>query len=251
MTNNLDIVLTRIKTADPDRFRAAQLADAAARERLMWVYTFHLELAKVPELVSEPMIGDIRYQWWRDAVEEIYSGKPIRKHEVTTPLAKVLVEADIPRFWVDKLIDGRHSDLQPETFENVDAARKYCADTSGVLAQIATRCLNQDLGGDVALEAGTAWGLTGLCRAYPFYHNTVLANVPFEDLKVVTSAAYSELRSQKIDTAILPAIAYAGLIPKYLNKMSAADYNPKTDAVTLSPFAKQLRQLKITITGRI
>ena len=76
----------RVQSADPDRLRAAQLADKEGRERLLILYAFHLELAKVPELVSEPMIGDIRYQWWRDAVAEIYETNSVRKHEITTPL---------------------------------------------------------------------------------------------------------------------------------------------------------------------
>ena len=64
--------LEQLKAADPDRCRAAMFADKTTRERLLLLYAFHYELAKVPELVSEPMIGAIRYQWWRDAITEIY-----------------------------------------------------------------------------------------------------------------------------------------------------------------------------------
>ena len=55
--------LEQLKAADPDRCRAAMFADKTTRERLLLLYAFHYELAKVPELVSEPMIGAIRYQW--------------------------------------------------------------------------------------------------------------------------------------------------------------------------------------------
>ena len=47
--NNLNTIEQRINAADPDRFRAARLAGKKERERLFWLYAFHLELAKVPE----------------------------------------------------------------------------------------------------------------------------------------------------------------------------------------------------------
>ena len=128
--------LQQLKSVDPDRLRAAVFADKAGRERLQLLYAFHYELAKVPELVSEPMIGQIRYQWWRDAVAEIYESKPVRKHEIATPLTEVFLNHDVPRFWVDRLIDGRERDLDPRPFANLDEAKDYCRQTSGVLMQI-------------------------------------------------------------------------------------------------------------------
>ena len=106
--------LAQLKSVDPDRLRAAVFADKEGRERLQLLYAFHYELAKVPELVSEPIVGQIRYQWWRDAIAEIYEGKLVRKHEIATPLAGVLKDYDVPRFWVDRLIDGRERDLDPQ-----------------------------------------------------------------------------------------------------------------------------------------
>ena len=59
-------VIERVKNADPDRCRAAMFAGKDLRQNLLTLYAFHYELAKIPELVSEPMLGAIRYQWWRD-----------------------------------------------------------------------------------------------------------------------------------------------------------------------------------------
>ena len=87
--------LQQLKSVDPDRLRAAVFADRDGCERLQILYAFHYELAKVPELVSEPMIGQIRYQWWRDAIAEIYEGRAVRQHEIATPLAKVLIDYDV------------------------------------------------------------------------------------------------------------------------------------------------------------
>ena len=90
-------VLARLDEMDPDRMRAARLADPDMRDRLFALYAFHAELAKVPELVSEPMMGRIRYQWWRDCLEKIYTDAPVRKHEVALPLAEMIAQTRMPR----------------------------------------------------------------------------------------------------------------------------------------------------------
>ena len=77
---------------DPDRFLAALYATPAQRESLLTLYAFNLEIAKVRESVSEPMLGEIRLQWWREALEEAYAG--------TTRLVEVggkRLEVTIPR----------------------------------------------------------------------------------------------------------------------------------------------------------
>ncbi|MGB6229844.1 MAG: squalene/phytoene synthase family protein, partial [Litorimonas sp.] len=127
-------VIERLDAADPDRMRAARLADPEVRDRLFALYAFHAELAKIPELISEPMIGQIRYQWWRDCVEEIYSGGSVRSHEVSTPLAEMVAQSGISRFHLDRIVDGRERDLDPEPFRDLDAATAYADATSGALA---------------------------------------------------------------------------------------------------------------------
>lgn len=251
------VLMKTLKGADPDRCRAALMASEAERERLLTLYTFHYELAKVPEMVSEPMIGAIRYQWWRDAVAEIYEGKPVRKHEVATPLKVVFLDTDVPRYWVDALIDGRERDLDPRPFDNIDAAKDYCATTSGKLMQIAVQVAAPDLTLTQAQssgveQAGLAWGLTGLARAYRFYQSRMLSELAFGDIKTAAGTAYDEARQAlgAIDSAVMPALAYASLSPKYLLRMSGG-FDPSKDSVTYGPFAKQIRLMRAGVTGRI
>lgn len=246
-----------LKRVDPDRYRAALMAGAEARERLLTLYAFHYELAKVPEMVSEPMIGAIRYQWWRDAVAEIYEGKSVRSHEIATPLKDVLTDCDVPRYWIDGLIDGRERDLDPRPFENIDAAQDYCAATSGKLMQIAVQVVAPsasltDAQTQGVEQAGLAWGLTGLARAYRFYQTRILSELAFDDIKAQSGAAYSAAGRAlgRIDAAIIPAIGYAALTPKYLERMSGA-FDPSKDRVTYGPLAKQMRLMRAGITGKI
>lgn len=245
-------VLARLKTADPDRVRAAMFADEASRERLLLLYAFHLELAKVPELVSEPMIGQIRYQWWREAIAEIYEAENVRKHEITTPLRALLLEYDIPRFWVDQLIDGRERDIDPRPFESLTEAQDYCAATSGALMKIAVKLSGEETQEGVE-AAGIAWGMTGLARAYGYYHETMLSAVSFERLCQVARAKHKEAASalSKLNNEAFPAIAYASLVPPYIKRLTKKGFNPKSEQVTYTAFGKQTRLLGAVLRGRV
>ncbi|KAK8076671.1 hypothetical protein PG994_003943 [Apiospora phragmitis] len=52
---------------------------------------FNLELVRLPELVSNPTIGQMRMQFWRDAVKNTFAGKP-PKEPIMILLHKVLRE---------------------------------------------------------------------------------------------------------------------------------------------------------------
>lgn len=238
-----------LKKADPDRFRAALMSDAGGRADLLILYAFHYELSKVPDVTSEPMLGQIRYEWWREAIDEIYSGKEVRRHEISTPLSEMLRRTEVPRFWVDRLIDGRARDLDPQPFPDANAARDYARQTSGQLIQIAVKVL----GGtpdDAILSAGEAWGLTGLARSYRFYHDKMLSHLEFEMILNAAEDAYQKASGQ-YEAAIYPALGYVALVSGFLRRMKKADFDPKADAISYGPLAKQFRQMRMGLSGKI
>ena len=134
-------VKDRLLAVDPDRYRAALFAAAPERDALHVLYAFHYELAKIPELVSEPLLGQIRYQWWRDVIEEIYTDMPVRAHEITTPLAHILRKRDVPRYHIDRLIHARERDMDGHGFPDIKSAQTYAKETSGTLMQIAAHII--------------------------------------------------------------------------------------------------------------
>jgi len=252
MTDLLPTTLQALKSADPDRYRAALMAEEQGRQDLLTLYAFHYELAKVPDVTTEPMLGEIRYQWWRDAVDEIYGEGEVRRHEVSTLLSELIKRREIPRFWIDRLIDGRSRDLDPRPFADMTEARDYCRQTSGVLMQIAAKVLGADTGEGV-MKAGEAWGLTGLARAYGYYHDRMLSELTFETLIDAARETHGEAKAQLTDApaAIFPSIAYAALIPGFLKQMTKPGFDPKTEKVDYSPFAKQVRLMRAGLRGRI
>src|SRR3546814_8066529 len=85
-----------VERHDPDRYLASLFAPEAQREDLFALYAFNYEVAKTAEVVSEPMIGQIRLQWWRESLAGIYEGRA-RQHEVVQPLAHAVAARALPR----------------------------------------------------------------------------------------------------------------------------------------------------------
>ena len=85
----------QVRRYDNDRYLTALFASGDRREALFALAAFNLEIAKIAEVVSEPMLGEMRLQWWREAIDEIAAGHA-RKHEVVEPLAAATRRFDLP-----------------------------------------------------------------------------------------------------------------------------------------------------------
>ena len=57
------------------------------RPALFAIHAFNVELALIPDLVSQPTLAQIRYQWWREAVTSI-KGSAAVNHPVIQALSQ-------------------------------------------------------------------------------------------------------------------------------------------------------------------
>ncbi len=121
-----------VERGDPDRFLAAMAAPVAARERLFPLYAFNLEVARAPWVTQEPLIAEMRLQWWRDAVAEVAEGKPAREHEVMEPLAGV-IRGGVPGVLLDRIVAARRRDVYREPFGSAADLWGYLDATGGAL----------------------------------------------------------------------------------------------------------------------
>jgi len=135
-----------VRRGDPDRFLATMAAPPDARRILFPIYAFNVEVARAPWLTDEPLIAEMRLQWWRDVLDEIAGGGPVRRHEVATPLAAVLDPAAATILCAN--VEARRRDAQRIRMDSVADLRAYLRDTGGALLWAATR----------ALDPGRDWG---------------------------------------------------------------------------------------------
>ncbi|MEO0982930.1 MAG: squalene/phytoene synthase family protein [Pseudomonadota bacterium] len=122
-----DEIDARLKRVDEDRWLSSRYAPAPQRRALIALYAFVYELARVRIAVSEPALGAIRFQWWREALEEIAGGAPVRKHDVALAIA----EAGLPAGRLTGLIDAYEG-----AFESKDRAREPDGDVMGLAAEL-------------------------------------------------------------------------------------------------------------------
>jgi len=153
---NLKLLDKRLQREDEDRWLSSRYAPDEAREKLVTLYAFNLELAKVRTIVSEPGLGAIRFQWWRDAIEETGAGKPPRQHDVVLALSA----AGLPEKTCLDLIDGHEKafeakdrSLEPEgLLMRAGAALLVPAHSWGEhIEQLASAYANARFGGSKAI----------------------------------------------------------------------------------------------------
>ena len=168
---DLSYCAKQIRDFDNDRFLASLFADDAVREDLFALYAFNLEVARTRERVSEPMLGQIRLQWWREALDEMAAGQ-VRNHPVCTALNDWLGDgfpAEV-RTRLDAILTARELDLEDSAFPTLDSFRDYAAATGGTLLELGLHATGAAGKGiePVARHVGTAYAITGLIRAIPF-----------------------------------------------------------------------------------
>ncbi len=264
-----------VRRADYDRYLSVLLAPAEARSHLFALYAFNCEAARTAESVSQPLIGQIRLQWWRDAIEEIYAGG-LRRHEVVRVLAKTVGARELPRELFHALLDARESDLDETPFVTWADFEAYADATSGNLMRMAARIIGAGHTIDeAAREAGIAYALAGLLRALPFHAARRRLMLPLEALRAVSLSqeqVFSGVMDEKISAlirlaverakehlgkiprvkrALLPAILPAALAPLYLRKVTQRRFDPFRDSAGVSIHRRQFAMLRALIRGRL
>lgn len=153
-----------VKNGDPDRFMAAMAAPVEARHVLFPIYALNVEVARAPWVTQETMIAEIRLQWWRDALDEIAMGGVVRRHEVVTPLARVISPEQARE--LDKTADARRWEIYREPFESEAHFADHIDQTSATPMWVAARALGA-ADENVVRDYAHAAGLANWLRAVP------------------------------------------------------------------------------------
>jgi phytoene synthase len=241
-----------IRRTDPDRWLAARFAPEAARRELMALYALNHELARVAESVTNPLVGEIRLAWWREALEELAAGEPARAHPVLQAVAPAVTSGRLPLAPLKALVEARASDLEPAPFADEAALTAYIDGTAGAVMAAAAHLLDGTASPAVTAGAARAWGWTALFRAGPALEArgrrwTPLAWAEAEPREIAShvahrveaarQAANRELRG--LPVAAFPAVAYAALAKPYLRRGELTD------------FGRQARLVAASMRGRV
>ena len=277
----------QVRLHDNDRYLTALLAPADRREALFALFAFNVEVAKTREAVSEPMVGQIRLQWWRDAISEVYAGE-VRDHQVLRPLATAVERHQLSRQLFDTLIDAREFDLADRPPDTLAELTGYVEGTSSSLIRLAVEVL-QPGGGtadvavlgpayDAAKLIGISWGLTGLLRAVVFHAAAKRQYLPVDIMRDagadladlfelrggsalarvvrrLADAAQAHLQAgrdirQDVPSVALPALLPGTLAQMYLRRIARKDHDVFGNPILINQPSRQLRLLRAVLTGR-
>jgi len=127
-----------------DRYLAALLAPRAVRDDLIVLAAFAGEVGRIPASVSEPMLGEIRLQWWRDALaldahEAAPSPGRATGHPVADAMQVVITRHDIDRAALDGLLDATARLLEDRPHRDAAALAGTIAAIDGTLFALAAR----------------------------------------------------------------------------------------------------------------
>ena len=172
------------READPDRSIAASFAPRGPRADLFALYAFNAELARVAELVSEPGLGAIRLQWWREAIERAANGEA-SGHPVADAVGDLLGRGKVSRERIVGLIDARGFDVETRIMPDGAALDAYLHDTAAALFALAAETMGVKNASveQAATAGGTAYGLTELVRALPVHAARGLVFLPADQLR--------------------------------------------------------------------
>ena len=241
-----------VERGDGARFRAAMAAPAQAREILFPIYAANVEITRAPWVTAEPMIAEMRLQWWRDVMEEIIEGREVRRHEVATPLARVLSKAGAEA--LDRLIAARRWDIYKDPFEDATAFTAYLEDTAGGVLFAACDALAK-VNAKVAKDAGYASGIASFFQAIPALEDA--KRVPLLDgrSEAIVDLAKGGLSRLKQARKLRGSLAKHGCIALWQTEavLKQAASDPRAvgeDRLEVGAFKSSIQLSKAALLGR-
>lgn len=242
----------------------AALAPEYRRAAFLSIYAFNVEISRIRESVSEPMLGQMRLQWWRDVIDAIYAGQP-RGHAVAAPLAAAISRHGLTRAHFMRLIDARERDLDPAPPVTMDGLIDYAGGTAAPLIWLGLEICGVDgrAARDAGWTLGVAWALGGLIRALPYHLREgwcclpidLLAKYQLDRYKLLEGRGEINLRKlikkisghidnnikntrkseQKLGKAAIPAMRATAFAQAYQRRLARYDFDPFDRRVAARP----------------
>jgi phytoene synthase len=240
MKDNLKSCLDLLRKGDRERYLTVLFAPEEKRPALAALYAFNLETARVRDLVSEPMPGEIRLQWWRDVVSGEREGEG-RQNPVGAALLEAIEAHGLPRAALANLTEARIFDLYDDPMPDRATLEGYLGETASIMFQLAAQILDPaaaELSADASGHAGVAYGISGLMRLAPLHRARGQVYVPGDILAAAGTDAASWLAGEDREAMTQATEIFAALARDHLAKAEMAAGNlPKSLRPPFLPLA--------------
>ncbi|KAI0393606.1 squalene/phytoene synthase [Xylariaceae sp. FL0594] len=166
--------VAQLRQSDYDSYLIRNFVPRSKRDAYDAFRALNLELVRLPELVSNPTIGQLRMQFWRDAINNTFAGRPPKEpimillHHVMARLAETSPESSHSsiKFWLLRMIGTREKHMDNRPFTSLTALEDYAENTYSTimystLAALGVNSMHMD---HLASHVGKACGITAVCR---------------------------------------------------------------------------------------
>ncbi|XP_042884263.1 NADH dehydrogenase (ubiquinone) complex I, assembly factor 6-like [Penaeus japonicus] len=246
--------LDTIKTSEYENFLSLLLLPEQSRPAAIAIRAFNIELAQVPDVTSETLMARMRYQFWRDTLDQIYKGGSPNQ-PLALLLRRAIERSKLSKRWLKSMIDSREDQLENKQFSSVKAVEDYSEKSNSVLYYLILQSMGiENVHADhAASHIGKAEGLVKLLRGVPFLGAKRTVLLPRDimmqhgvsqeevvrgvrDQKVkdviydVASVAHQHIEHARSFMKDVPAEARVALLPSmavfaYLKALQKADFD--------------------------
>lgn len=266
-----DPCLALARSLDRSRYLAALFAPAEMRPALFALAAFDGEIARVRDAVREPMLGEIRLQWWQDGLaagaDAVASG-----HPVLDGVRAAALRWRLPMAALERLVEARRSDLYDDPFPAMAELEGYAGETGGAITQLSAIVLagGADAGtGTLAGHAGVAETLARMIADVPRLaargrcvlpvdvldrNGAAVADVLGGRATPAVRAALQELAAAarghldvvragiaNLPATVAPAFLHLAPLRHRLDRLTRPGHDPFQAPVAVSPLADQWR----------
>ena len=198
--------LTTLRDLDRDRYLACLLMPEPIRRDMAALYLFNAEIARVRDLVREPLPGEIRLQWWRDLFEKSANGEDAGP--LATALFDVIGRHHLPRKVLMSMCEARIFDLYDDPMPSRNDFEGYAGETASALIQLGLMVAapaQAQAHAEAAGHAGVAQAVAGALLLIPRHAARGQVYLPLDMLSAAgldREAFLSRQDTARIDAAI-------------------------------------------------
>ena len=192
-----------LRGLDGDLYLCHLFAPTERRDALLVLYHLYADIARIPASVSDPMIGAIRLQWFRDLLDAVAEGE-----SRGAPIGEALLAHPLTKKGVMPLIDGREAAL-PEGTRSLEELEVEAAQVGPALMRLSAHILSTDADEGLLAQAGIGFELM---RLVPPKGEAVAARAS-EHLQMACDRFNALPRAQR--KALLPVFLPVGLAKRH------------------------------------
>jgi 15-cis-phytoene synthase len=195
-----------VRSHDFPRYASSLFVPAQQRRALLALYAFNVEISRVRELVSQPLPGEMRLQWWTDMLAGTGHGG-VEGNPVAAELKLAIRNWRLPVERLSRLIEEHQFDLYNDPMPTMAALEGYINDTFSTLFSLGAAIAGWQSPEieHLARHAGLAQGMAHVVIALPLDSSRRQLFVPLQLLESHGSGipeAFSGTESPGLRTAL-------------------------------------------------